>query len=81
MNTKDFIRLGVPLGEATRRANGRKVEASAVNARSDKSCCQVRELDDTRWPAPLLPRPIRWGERRGEGFSVSSVPRSPLSLK
>ena len=36
--------------------------------------CQVRELDYQRWPAQLLPLPIRWGE----GFSWSPGPRSPL---
>ena len=35
MNTKDFIRLGVPLGEATRRATG--FVASFVFAGGDKS--------------------------------------------
>jgi hypothetical protein len=67
MNTKNFLRLGVPLGEATRRATD--FVAIFILGGGDKSPLHEEVAAivlDLPWLAPLASRPIWRNKGRNE---------------
>src|SRR5437016_3397941 len=73
MNTKDFIRLGVPLGEATRRATG--FVTSFILAGGDKARLQEEVKAVVANPAAFTDDPLR-GEFAKALLNAPSPPRS-----